>query len=150
MEERDMARIVFEMEVDSHPDAVVAALDTADGIAGWWTEDVSFEGGPGSTMKLGFRIAPQPFELRVDEVGTRRVSWTSVGDFPPHWAGTRIVWTLRPATAQNETTTVHFSHDGWASDEGLLPAAAMTWGQLMVSLKHFIETGAGEPLFRRG
>jgi uncharacterized protein YndB with AHSA1/START domain len=145
-----MARIVFEMEVESEPDAVVAALETPDGIAGWWTEDVSFEGGVGSTMKLGFAIAPQPFELRVDEVGGRRVAWTSVGDFPPHWVGTRIVWTLRPGSAGNETTTVHFSHDGWASDEGPMPVAAMTWGQLMVSLKHFIEEGTGEPLFRRG
>lgn len=138
-----MARIVFEMEVESEPDAVVAALDTPDGIAGWWTEDVSLEG---STMKLGFPIAPRPFELRVDEVGAGRVAWTSVGDFPPHWAGTRIIWTLRPGS---ETTTVHFSHDGWASDEGPLPAAAMTWGQLMVSLKRFVETGTGQPLFRR-
>jgi len=144
-----VARIVFEIEVESEPDAVVAALGSADGIAGWWTEDVSFEGGAGTTMKLGFPIAPKPFELRVDEAGDRRVAWTSVGDFPPHWVGTEIIWTLRPGADGNGTTTVHFSHDGWASDEGPLPAAAMTWGQLMLSLKQFIETGTGEPLFRR-
>jgi uncharacterized protein YndB with AHSA1/START domain len=144
-----VARIVFEIEVNRTADAVIAALDTADGIAGWWTEDVSFEGGPTQTIKLGFPIAPRPFELRVDEVGDRRVAWTSIGDFPPHWAGTEITWSLGPGPGADDTTSIHFSHDGWATDEGPLPAAAMTWGQLMVSLKQFVETGTGDPLFRR-
>jgi hypothetical protein len=141
-----MARIVFQIEIEASSDAIVAALDTADGIAGWWTEDVSFDGGVGATMKLGFPTVPQPFELRVDEVGDRRVAWTSVGNFPPHWVGTEIIWTLAPNDGGN---TVHLSHQGWASDEGPFPIAAMTWGQLMLSLKEFVETGSGTPLYRR-
>ena len=42
---------------------------------------------------------------------------------------------------------MHFAHDGWVSDEGPLPTAAMTWGILMTSLKRYVETGTGTPLF---
>jgi hypothetical protein len=77
----------------------------------------------------------------------QRVRWSSVGEFPPHWQGTAVAWTLRPSDSNTDATTVHFTHDGWTSDEGPLPNAAMTWGTLMTSLKRYVETGAGTPLF---
>jgi uncharacterized protein YndB with AHSA1/START domain len=138
-----MARIVFEIEIDAGPARVVEALDTEQGIAGWWTPSVEYPGGVGSTMKPSFAPAPAPFELRVEEVGDGRVRWVSIGDFPPHWAGTDVTWTLTPS---QEGTLVHFSHDGWAGDEGPFPNAALTWGRLMFSLKEFVETGRGSPL----
>lgn len=143
-----MARVVFETTINASPADVVKALDTQEGVAGWWTEDVTFPGGEGSQMTLGFpSLAPLPFELRVDEVSESRVHWTSVGEFPPHWVGTEITWTL---TAAGEgTTLVHFSHDGWANDEGPFPSSALTWGQLMGSLRSLVEDGAGMPLYRK-
>jgi uncharacterized protein YndB with AHSA1/START domain len=143
-----MARIVFETIIDAAAGPIVQALDTEAGIAGWWTEDVRFAGGVGSQMTLGFPIAPLPFELRVDEVSPQRVRWTSVGQFPPHWVGTEVVWRLDPAG--DGGTNVHFSHDGWATDGGPFPSSALTWAQLMGSLKSFVETGTGAPLFRKG
>lgn len=144
-----MARIVFEFDVEAQSERIVEALDSERGIAGWWTRDVNFAGGTGSTMTLGFPIAPLPFELRVDEVSKHNVRWSSVGEFPPHWVGTEVVWTLRPSE-NGEGTTVHFAHHGWASDDGPLPSAAMTWGVLMTSLKRYVETGTGTPLFSEG
>ncbi|GAA1553582.1 SRPBCC domain-containing protein [Kribbella sancticallisti] len=141
-----MARIVFELEIEAPAAAVVRALDSAEGIAGWWTGDVDFAGGEGSIMRVGFPVAPKPFELRVDGVDDKLVRWTSVGDFPPHWSGTTITWTLTPTDGG---TQVHFGHDGWASDDGPFPGAAMTWGQLMTSLKQYVETGRGTPLYRK-
>jgi uncharacterized protein YndB with AHSA1/START domain len=140
-----MARIVFELEVDAPAKEIAEALTTQQGIAGWWTDDVSFPSGAGATMTLGFPIAPLPFQLRVDEADEQQVAWTSIGEFPPHWAGTRVVWTLAPA---GESTTVHFVHDGWASDEGPFGSSALTWGRLMDTLKRFAETGTPAPLFR--
>ena len=62
-----MARIVFELEIDAPAAAVVSALDTAEGIAGWWTGDVDFAGGEGSIMTVGFPVAPKPL-AQADEV----------------------------------------------------------------------------------
>ena len=144
-----MARIVFELDIDAAPKAIAEALDTQRGIAGWWSEDVTFAGGVGSIMTIGFPDrAPVPFELRVDEASEHRVRWASVGQFPPHWVGTNVIWTLSPKS-DGTGTTVHFNRDGWASDEGPLPMSAMTWGQLMGSLKSFAETGTGAPLYRK-
>jgi uncharacterized protein YndB with AHSA1/START domain len=143
-----MARIVFELEINASPKEIAAALDTQRGIAGWWTEDVVFPGGVGSQLIVGFPgRAPVPFDLRVDEADEHRVRWASVGQFPPHWVDTEIIWTLTPKR-DGSGTTVHFNHDGWATDEGALPMSAMTWGQLMGSLKTFVETGTGAPLYR--
>jgi uncharacterized protein YndB with AHSA1/START domain len=142
-EERKMARIVFEIEINAPADPIVEALDTAEGIAGWWTPTVEFSGGVGSVMQPSFAQAPLPFQLTVEEVSAQRVRWSSTGDFPPHWVGTTITWTLNP---ENDGTLVHFSHDGWANDEGAFPSSALTWGQLMGSLKQYVETGTGQPL----
>ena len=141
-----MARIVFEIEIEAPTQKVVEALDTEAGIAGWWTPSVTFPGGVGSTLQPSFSVAPVPFELRVDEVSGERVKWSSVGDFPPHWVGTEVIWTLAPTEAG---TRVHFSHDGWADDEGPFPSSALTWGLLMKSLKEYVETGVGSPLAGR-
>ena len=140
-----MARILFELEIDAPARQVADALTTRQGIAGWWTDDVTLPDGVGATMTLGFPVAPVPFRLRVDQADERRVAWRSVGDFPPHWAGTEVIWTLTPT---KEATTVRFAHDGWASDDGPFGTSALTWGRLMDTLKQFAETGAAAPLFR--
>jgi uncharacterized protein YndB with AHSA1/START domain len=142
-----MARIVFEVEIEAAAEKVVEALDTEAGIAGWWTPSVTFPGGVGSTMQPSFAAAPVPFELRVEEVSNERVRWASVGDFPPHWVGTEVTWTLTPTEAG---THVHFNHDGWVNDEGAFPSSALTWGMLVISLKQYVETGSGSPLPGRG
>ncbi len=143
-----MPRIVFQFDADAPADTVRAALDSQAGIEGWWTDDVVFDGGAGATMSLGFPVAPLRFELRVDDVGADSVRWTSVGAFPPHWTDTVIAWTLSPG-AGGAGTIVAFSHDGWADDGPLMASAAMTWGQLMLRLKSYAETGTGPALFQR-
>ncbi|MEX0874052.1 MAG: SRPBCC domain-containing protein [Actinomycetota bacterium] len=141
-----MARIVFETTIESAPSAIADALTTEKGIASWWTDDVSFEGARGRTMLLGFPIAPVPFELKIEKANRKQVVWRSTGEFPPHWVDTTVTWTLTP---ENEGTTVHFNHDGWASDEGPLPMSAYTWGQLLGTLKRHVETGKPVPLFKK-
>ncbi len=141
-----MPRIVFQLDVDAPAETVLTALDSEAGIAGWWTEDVAFSGGAGATMRLGFPIAPLPFELRVDDASGDGVRWTSVGAFPPHWTGTTVAWTLTPAGGGGGTT-VAFSHDGWADDGPLMATAAVTWGRLMLALKSYAETGTGPVVF---
>jgi uncharacterized protein YndB with AHSA1/START domain len=142
-----MARIVFETTIRATPKEIVDALDTERGIAGWWTEQVEFGGGPGSVMRVGFPgRAPLPFDLRVERATEEQVHWTSIGQFPPHWVGTDVTWTLTPVDGG---TLVHFSHDGWADDGGPFPSSALTWGLLMESLRSFVETGTGTPLYRK-
>jgi len=98
-------------------------------------------------MALGFPTAPKPFALRVAEVGPERARWASVGDFPPHWVGTQIVWTL--SANPEGGTKVHFAHEGWADDSGPFPMSAFTWAHLLLVLRTYAETGQAAPLFRK-
>ena len=139
-----MARIVFDIDIDAPAAAVLEALDTQKGIASWWTDGAEFAGGAGSEMTLTFPVAPAPFRLRVDEASEDVVRWTNTGDFPPHWTGTTVTWSLTPS---DSGTSVHFVHDGWASDEGPFGMSALTWAQLQLTLKEHVETGQAVPHF---
>ena len=143
-----MARIVFETEIAASALAIVDALTTQTGIKGWWTDDATLDDGVGSTMTLGFAMAPKPFELRIEAAEAGRVRWRSTGDFPPHWADTAITWTLSSGDAGG--TKVHFNHDGWSSYEGPFAMSAYTWAQLLGRLTDFAEAGTVAPLFVRG
>ncbi len=142
-----MARIVFDVDIEAAQADVVRALTTETGIRGWWTDDASVGEGVGGELSLGFPVAPVRFTLRVDEAGPDAVGWTSVGDFPPHWQDTVIRWTLGSAGASGPS--VHFVHDGWATDDGPFGSSALTWGRLMDRLKDHCETGEHAPLFER-
>jgi len=144
-----VARIVFDVDIESKPERVIEALDTEAGIKGWWTDDASVPGGIGSEMSLGFPVAPVPFHLRVEEVSPSGVRWKSVGDFPPPWVNTTILWSMADAASGRDGVSLHFTHDGWASDEGPFGMSAMTWGRLLDRLKGYCETGVEQPLFRR-
>jgi hypothetical protein len=91
-----MARIVFEVDIATDTSPIVAALDTERGIASWWTDEVTLAGEVGSTMTLGFPTAPKPFVLQVAEVGSQRVRWESIGDFPPPGSVPRSSGRCRP------------------------------------------------------
>ena len=137
-----MSEIAFQFEIAAHRPAVIAALNTHDGLTGWWTTGVDRKD---ETLLFDFPGVPQPFELRREITRDERVEWTSVGVFPPHWAGTVITWTLSDDEADG--TRVLFRHTGFADDDPGMPSAAYTWGQLMTRLKEYVENGTRDPLF---
>lgn len=137
-----MSEIAFQFEIAAARPAVTAALDTHDGLTGWWTTGVDRKD---EILLFDFPGVPQPFEPRREVTPNEQVEWTSVGVFPPHWAGTVITWSL----SDDETggTRVLFRHTGWADGDPGLPPAAYTWGQLMTRLKAYVEEGRRDPLF---
>ncbi len=134
-----MPDIVFQMDIEAPQARVADAISSQSGIRGWWTESAEVPEGDSGVMTLGFAMAPAPFELRVDERSEDAVRWASIGAFPPHWAGTEIRWQLAAAEGG---TTVSFRHAGWPSDDGMFGPTAFTWGQLMLSLKGYVESGS--------
>ncbi len=63
-----MPDIVFELTIDAEPARVSDVIASEAGIRGWWTESAEVPDGAGGVIRLGFAMAPAPFELRVDEV----------------------------------------------------------------------------------
>ncbi len=143
-----MARIALSTTINAEADQIVKVIDSAAGLAGFWTEDIDYAGA-GGVLKAGFAGNPAPFEFRVDEVSPQRVQWTNIGGFPPFFAGTGVTWALMPAP-EGTGTVVLFTHDGWPDDDMPMPMIAYVWAQVLASLKAYIETGTGQPLYTRG
>ncbi|MFW6034338.1 MAG: SRPBCC family protein [bacterium] len=139
-----MARITLATTIDAQPADIVKALDSAEGIAGFWTEDVAYDG-VGGNLVAGFADAPAPFRFHVAEASSNKVRWTNIGEYPPFFVDTEVTWSVAPAP-DGSGTMVHFTHDGWASDDMPMPAIAYVWAQVLESLKSYVETGKGSPL----
>ena len=137
-----MTAILFRFKVDAEPRTVLEALKTTDGIRGFWTTRADVPREVGETLTLGFSVAPAPFDLRLEQSDERTVAWRTE-TFPPHWVGTTIRWDV---AARDGGSVVSFRHDGF-NDDADAGHAAFTWGQIMVQLKRYAETGRPEPVF---
>lgn len=96
----------------------------------------------GETLKLGFSVAPAPFDLRLEQSDDHTVAWRTE-TFPPHRVGTTIRWDVEE---REGGTSVSFPHGGFR-DDASAGHAAFTWGQTVVQLKHSTETGDPAPVF---
>ncbi|PFG43221.1 uncharacterized protein YndB with AHSA1/START domain [Isoptericola jiangsuensis] len=120
---------------------VFEALTTVEGLARWWTEDVS--GGTGVGEVVAFRFGSLGgFDMRVlvSEPG-RRVVWEVV-DGPPEWVGTHVSWDVREEAGW---TVVLFAHTGWAEPVEFMHHCSTKWATFLMSLKGVVEQGVGAP-----
>ncbi len=136
-----MTDIKFRFDVDAPPQTVLDALKTSEGIqASGRPAPRPRRGGPDAVARLPGRsraVRPAAGALRRPGVAWRTET------FPPHWVGTTIHWDVHH---RDGGSTVAFRHEGFA-DIGDAGSAAYTWGQIMVQLKHYAETGTPEPVF---
>ena len=137
-----MGDVLFMFDVDAAPDAVRRALTTTEGIASFWTDKADVPAEIGETLKLGFPEAPLPFDLLLAQSDDKVIIWRTV-TFPPQWVGTDIRWEL---SSGDGTSTVAFRH-GTFADETEEGQVAYVWGQVMVQLKRYLETGVATPVF---
>src|SRR5947208_14559108 len=104
-----MTDVLFRFEIVAAPEAVLAAVKTTDGIKGFWTSRADVPAEVGSTVKVEFAIAPQPFDLRLEQSDEQTVVWRTQ-TFPPHWVGTTVRWDVE---AKDAGATVNFRHGGF-------------------------------------
>lgn len=137
-----MTDVLFRFDVAASPATVLEFVKTTDGIKGFWTSQADVPLEVGGTLKLGFAVAPLPFDLRLEQSDQRSVVWRTE-TFPPHWVGTTIRWDVE---ASGKGSTVSFRHEGFSDDEEA-GRVAYTWGQIMMRLVEYAETGQPNPVF---
>ena len=137
-----MGDLLFTFDVNATPDTVRRALTTTEGIASFWTDEADVPAEVGETLTLGFPEAPLPFDLLLAQSDDKVIIWRTV-TFPPQWVGTDIGWEL---SGGDGTSTVAFRH-GTFADETEEGQVAYVWGQVMVQLKRYLETGVATPVF---
>jgi uncharacterized protein YndB with AHSA1/START domain len=133
---------LFHFAVDAAPETVLRALTTTEGIKGFWTSVATVPAAVGETIEVEFAIASQPFDLLLEQADSTTVVWRPL-TFPQHWVGTKIHWFVQP---RDGVSTVAFRHGPFAGD-GETGAVAYTWGQIMVRLKEYAESGVANPVF---
>jgi hypothetical protein len=140
-----MVDILHRVGTTASKDAVYEALTTREGLAAWWTKDTRGEGAPGGLLEFRFDLGtdePGGFDMRVlDAEPGERVLWEVV-DGPEEWIGTRIGWDLH---TDGEWTIVLFAHRGWREPVEFMHHCSTKWATFLLSLKTFVETGAGAP-----
>jgi uncharacterized protein YndB with AHSA1/START domain len=137
-----MADVLFQFDVDAPPAKVLEAVKTTEGIQGFWTTNADVPEAVGEVVTVGFAIAPMPFDLRLEQSDESTVVWRTKS-FPPHWVGTTIRWEV---DERDGGSTVRFRH-GSFGDDWETGAVAYTWGQIMIKLKQYVETGKPDPVF---
>jgi uncharacterized protein YndB with AHSA1/START domain len=134
--------VLFTFDIDATPDTVRRALTTTEGITSFWTDKAQVPMEVGETLTLSFPDAPAPFDLILVRNDSAVVSWRTA-TFPPQWAGTDIKWEISDSDG---ASTVAFRH-GTFADETEQGQVAYVWGQVMVQLKRYVETGVAAPVF---
>ena len=140
-----MANILLRVPIEADRDAIFDAVATSQGIKGWWSNRTEGPAGTNSTMKVAFPDAPMTFDFEVTEqTPGKRVAWHCLAG-PPEWIGTDLSFEIQQG--DDGSTSVLFTHGGWATAEESFPFIAYSWAQILPHLKKLAESGEGQPFF---
>jgi uncharacterized protein YndB with AHSA1/START domain len=141
-----MADIIHRIGIKAPLSKVYAALSTAEGIAGWWTQETTGESKPGGAIKVLFRSldgsekGKMEFEVaKLD--ANQEVRWRFLAG-PAEWLGTEVTFNL---SQDGETTLVLFGHRAWREPVEFMAHCSMKWATFLLSLRELVETGKGMP-----
>jgi uncharacterized protein YndB with AHSA1/START domain len=134
--------ILHRLLIRAKPADVYRVLTTRDGLAAWWTRDVTAEPTVGSVALFGFHQREIVFRMFIQELAeAARVRWRCLGGHP-EWKDTEISFVLSPAVGG---TVLDFAHRGWTSSDGIFPVCSFDWARYLTSLKTYLETATGAP-----
>jgi uncharacterized protein YndB with AHSA1/START domain len=135
-----MVDILHRVGVEAPIEKVYRAVATREGIAGWWTENVSGDDKQGGT--LSFRFADVGPSMKILElVPNQRVVWECVAG-APEWVGTKLSFELKEDSGE---TVLLFSQRGWREPVEFMHACSTKWATFLMGLKALVEKGHGTP-----
>jgi uncharacterized protein YndB with AHSA1/START domain len=113
------------------PEKVYAALTTPEGVQGWWTQDATVDAQAGGGLALGFGGTPERRKrLRIAELTQPA----------------RVIWRVEECFLPDDSGSVlRFSHRGFREANDIFAITTTGWGYYLVSLKQYLEQGAGAP-----
>lgn len=124
----------------AQPDAVFAALTSAEAISRWWAPCTG-TGTAGGTLRFLFGDSPVVIEVEAAEPA-RHVRWlVAVSEPLPEWAGTHIDFELRAAPGGG--TALDFCHEGLTEQFECFDACTAGWRQYLPSLAEYVDCGGG-------
>lgn len=142
-----MNKIIHFVHIAASSERVFWALTTLDGLAGWWSSDVSIQQPFGGVLEFRFVTDFNPAMEVVRAVQDDRVEWKCVGGHA-NWRDHTFLFEMRP---DGQTTRLLFQqHCTFEFDPDVHGMYNFNWGHYLSSLKEFCETGEGRPFVRAG
>ncbi len=140
-----MKLILHTVVVKAPRETVYLAVATRDGLAGWWTTNVSGESAIGETISFQFADVFSPDMLVLGLVPNEKVTWRCIGG-EKDWIDNLFTFEV---IADNGTTTLLFRQEySRELDDRTYGAFNYNWGYYLTSLKTLCETGTGLPFER--
>jgi uncharacterized protein YndB with AHSA1/START domain len=140
-----VASILLRVPIEADPDAIFNAVATSEGVNGWWSNHTEGPAGPNSIMKVAFPDVAMTFDFEVTEqISGKRVGWRCLAG-PPEWVGTDLSFEVQ--RSEDGSTSVLFTHEGWATTGESFPFVAYSWAQILPRLKALAESGEAQPFF---
>ena len=136
-----MAEIKHFLSIKASSEKVYRAITEQEGLASWWTRETIAKPQIGSIaeFKFGDRYHNKMRIIRLES--QKIVEWECLmGD--KEWIGTTFRFELIP---DKENTNLRFTHGKWKEMTDFFASCNFQWGHYMRSLKHYCETGKGEP-----
>jgi len=131
------------VDIDAPPESVFGALTTLEGIAGWWTSNVTGNGSEGGRLDLGFDGLDEHITMQVEEAESDQVTWRCERHTGhPEWEGTTITFSL---TARTRGTRLAIHHRGLVPTLECYEQCFAGWQHFARSIKAYVELGHGRP-----
>lgn len=137
-----MTAIIEEITIAAVPQRVWDAITQQDEITQWWADKVQLKREIGSLAEFRFRPPAGVLQFEVAELEQDKKMHWIFRQGPSHWTGTSVTWQLAPVP---NGTTVVFTHEGFAQEDGDCKRIRGNWQYFLVSLKSYLETGQGTP-----
>ncbi len=128
--------------IDAPRADVLRSLTTLDGLAGWWSVDVTGSPEVGGELRFGFDN--HAIFMQVVRADEDMVEWQCrLHENLPEWAGTTVRFELfdRPGPS----TRLYFRHDGLVPSCDCYEQCAQGWDFFMPSIAAAAERGDGAP-----
>lgn len=141
-----MVDIIHRIGIRAPAARVYAAVATLEGLARWWTEEVTGSAHEGGRITFTFRTPSGDIKgamvMEVRQlIPDQTVRWHCV-DGPAEWVGTDIIYELSQGDNQ---TIVRFAHRHWREAVDFTAHCSMKWATFLLSLRAYVETGTGQP-----
>jgi uncharacterized protein YndB with AHSA1/START domain len=135
-----MSDIKHQIIIRGKEQDVYKALSTIDGLAHWWTLTTTGDSKVGG--QIDFRFNQHVVNMRVAALEPgRRVAWECI-DPQGEWTGTKLNFDLK---GKDGATVLTFGHKEWREQSEFFGHCSMKWATFLLSLKQYVETGAGAP-----
>lgn len=138
-----MADIKHLLEISVTKEKVYKAITTQNGLANWWTQDVTAKPEVGSIAKFRFNDIFSA-DLKITALEENRViKWGCVDSSEEEWVKTDFTFSLEESKSG---TLLRFAHDNWwkGMSDGF-QRSNFLWGYYLQSLKEYCESGRGRP-----